>query len=202
MCNIQFFFFFHFCVSESVSLTVASLQMLHFTTCWCVLPSTDMALWQTRQLITGALLLSGLPCGEYGGGGSPGTSELGNGAKAKEKKGGGNSLVTGKTNLYTELEKKGKYIFCKYCKLWLCFLWHCLNSFILLPIRHKTSVLPCLLPDITGNKHTGVFNCLCISGHSGYTNKESVLWQHNCWQNDWNRMFLYVLKTKWTPALL
>lgn len=43
---------------------VASLQMLHFTTCWCVLPSTDMALWQTRQLMTGALLLSGLPCGE------------------------------------------------------------------------------------------------------------------------------------------
>lgn len=58
--------------------------MLHFTTCWCVLPSTDMEVWQTRQLMTGALLLSGLPCGEYGGGGSPGATELGNGAKPDE----------------------------------------------------------------------------------------------------------------------
>lgn len=48
----------------SAWLTVASLHRLHLTTCWCVLPSTDMVLWQTRQLMTGALLLSGLPCGE------------------------------------------------------------------------------------------------------------------------------------------
>lgn len=34
--------------------------------------------------MTGALLLSGLPCGEYGGGGSPGATELGNGAKPDE----------------------------------------------------------------------------------------------------------------------
>lgn len=73
------------CAYKILGLTVASLQILHFTTCWCVLPSTDMALWQTRQKITGALLLSGLPCGEYGGGGSPGTSPLGNGARPKVK---------------------------------------------------------------------------------------------------------------------
>lgn len=68
-----------------VWLTVASLHMLHFTTCWCILPSTDMALWQTRQLMTGALLLSGLPCGEYGGGGSPSTTEVGNGDKPESR---------------------------------------------------------------------------------------------------------------------
>lgn len=31
--------------------------------------------------MTGALLLSGLPCGEYGGGASPGATKLGSGAK-------------------------------------------------------------------------------------------------------------------------
>lgn len=31
--------------------------------------------------MTGALLLSGLPCGEYGGGGSPSTTEVGNDAR-------------------------------------------------------------------------------------------------------------------------
>lgn len=62
-------------------LTVASLQMLHFTTCWCILPSTDMVLWHTRQLTTAALPLSGLPWSEYGGGGSPGSTEPGNEAR-------------------------------------------------------------------------------------------------------------------------
>lgn len=35
--------------------------------------------------MTGALLLSGLPCGEYGGGGSPSTTEVGNDARPESR---------------------------------------------------------------------------------------------------------------------
>lgn len=80
------------CADDVLWLTVASLHILHFTTCWCVLPSTDMVVWQTLQAMTGALLLSGLPCGEYGGGGSPGTSALGNGARPWDRTEGGTSV--------------------------------------------------------------------------------------------------------------
>lgn len=52
------------CEISVAQLTVASLQTLHFTTCWCILPSTLMRLWQTRQVIMGVLPLSGLAMGE------------------------------------------------------------------------------------------------------------------------------------------
>lgn len=104
-------------------LTVASLQMLHFTTCWCVLPSTDMEVWQTRQLMTGALLLSGLPCGEYGGGGSPGATELGNGAKPDEDE--EEVLLTLiKQHLFLIMKKYRKYIACSTYTLHLQLLSH------------------------------------------------------------------------------
>lgn len=65
--------------------TVASLQTPHFTTCWWIFPSTEIRLWHTLQLITGALPLSGEVRGEYGGGSSPRSTEgwvgLGNGGK-------------------------------------------------------------------------------------------------------------------------
>lgn len=48
-------------------LTVASLQTLHLTTCWCVLPSMLITDWHILQLIIGIP-----PCddGVYGGGSS------------------------------------------------------------------------------------------------------------------------------------
>lgn len=41
-------------------LTVASLQTVHLTTCWCSFPSRLMSDWHTRQLMTGTPPASGL----------------------------------------------------------------------------------------------------------------------------------------------
>jgi len=53
-----------------VHFTVASLQTVHLTTCWCSFPSKLMSDWHTRQFITGTPLASGLAMAVYGGGSS------------------------------------------------------------------------------------------------------------------------------------
>lgn len=51
-------------------LTVASLQTVHFTTCWWSLLSRLISDWHTRQFITGMPTASGLAMAVYGGGSS------------------------------------------------------------------------------------------------------------------------------------
>lgn len=53
-----------------IHFTVASLQTVHLTTCWCSLPSKFISDWHTRQFITGTPLASGLAMAVYGGGSS------------------------------------------------------------------------------------------------------------------------------------
>lgn len=56
--------------TPEIHFTVASLQTVHLTTCWCSLPSKLISDWHTRQFITGTPLASGLAMAVYGGGSS------------------------------------------------------------------------------------------------------------------------------------
>lgn len=58
-----------------IHFTVASLQTVHLTTCWCSLPSKLISDWHTRQFITGTPLASGLAIAVYGGGSSAARDE-------------------------------------------------------------------------------------------------------------------------------